>query len=584
MTESPTLRERRNLWRSHVAERDLDGRPVLNVGVTASFTAEPLAPYLGTALLDGGIEAEIEFADFNQIPQVCLDPEAHLPGADVIVVLWRIEDIMANLLDSALATRGGDALVSMVNEAEMIGAMVAQLTQTHDGPVLVSTPSQPVGFGIDPSDDVEARALRTWRQGIETAFIDAATSGVKLPIVVDLAAAQQSVGIVPSFDERKWQMYRQPFAEELWAELAGRIAAANERLHTPPPKVLALDCDNTLWGGIVGEDGLGGIELGQAFPGSAFRDFQIAAKRLREQGILLAIVSKNELADVEEVFESHDDMVLKPDDIAAWRVNWEPKPDNLASIADELNLGIDSFVFVDDSDHEIASVRSRLPMVTALQVPEEPAELPSLLARSGLFRSRSVSAEDRQRTEMMLAERARTSERSEMSQEEFLASLGLWVEVFDVGTEQLGRTAQLINKTNQFNLTTRRRTESEVAMLLDSDDHRVVAMRVGDRFGDYGITGVAVVERGEDTSSIDTFLMSCRVLGRGVETAFLHKLVDGERDQGAALVTGQYLATQKNAQVADFYERNGFSPTAEAGEFEVSATEGPTPPPHLELR
>ena len=579
MVERPTLRERRNAWRALKREPDESATPI-RIGVAASFTAEPVEPYLGWALSERGMAADITFADFGQIPQVCLDPDAHLPGSDAIVVLWRLEDLVPNALDRALGERGGDAAAELIEEARLLGTLTAQLAKNAGVPIILGTPPTPVGFGIDPQDSVETVLLRSWRQKAEDAFLEGAMGGSAQPMIVDMAAVQSVAGVGASFDQRKWLMYRQPFAEDLYGDLGDRLTEVVVALHRPSPKVLALDCDNTLWGGIVGEDGLGGIAIGQTFPGSAFRDFQLTAKRLKEQGVLLAIVSKNEHADVLEVFEKHDEMVLRPDDIAAWRVNWEPKPDNLASIAEELNLGLDSFVFVDDSDHEVASVRSRLPMVHTLQVPEEPAELPSLVPSSGLFRMRSISAEDRARTDMMLAEQARNTERAEMSQEEFLESLGLWVEVFDAGEEHLARVTQLINKTNQFNLTTKRRTEAEVSALLDDDDYRVAALRVGDRFGDYGITGVSIVERQGEHAEIDTFLMSCRVLGRGVETAFLSNVVAGEQER----VLGRYLPTQKNAQVADFYERHGFDDAGEDGSFEIAAESAPEIPNHLDVR
>ena len=284
-----------------------------------------------------------------------------------------------------------------------------------------------------------------------------------------------------------------------------------------------------------------------------------------------------------EVFEQHDGMALTADDIAVWKVNWMPKSGNLAEIAQELNIGIDSLVFVDDSSYEIAEVNGAQPLVTTVQVPEDPAELPALLAATGLFRHLRVSDEDRARTEMVLAEKEREAAGSAMDRETFLASLELQVDVFTPGEEHIGRLAQLTNKTNQFNLTTQRRSEAEISALVESETHEVRAMRVRDRFGDYGIVGLAVMETGDTEWEVDSFLMSCRVLGRGVETALLSTIVDDAAAAGARRVRGRYLPTPKNGQVADFYERHGFEAAEADGETTATIASAEPAPPHITI-
>jgi FkbH-like protein len=276
-------------------------------------------------------------------------------------------------------------------------------------------------------------------------------------------------------------------------------------------------------------------------------------------------------------------MVLSGDDITTWRVNWEPKPENIASIITELNIGADSVVFVDDSPTEALEVESRIDAVRALLVPEELADLPSLLASSGLFRGLRASEEDRIRTEMMRTEATRRRAAETTDRDGFLASLELRVSFGAVTESDIARVAQLTQKTNQFNLTTIRRDEREVRDLIAAPAAHVYAIRVSDRFGDYGLVGVAVVDVGA-VWTVESLLLSCRVLGRGVETAFLAAIVDAARAGGANAVAGRFVPTRKNEQVADFYPRHSFAPRDEPGTFalELASTTVPNPA-HIEL-
>lgn len=517
----------------------------------------------------------IQVAPIGQIQQTVLDPDNAFDGrVDHLVVLWRIEDLVADDLDRFL---GGDD-----DAGERIVAAVDELVSVvARGPATgVATTMSIPGLPLDGTLDLRDPAISLRLGGLHGRIVASAlsvardVSGLGL---VDLDALQRTVGIT-AFDAAKWMLYRQPYSSDMLAAIADALATAIERSSTPTPKVLALDCDGTLWGGIVGEDGPGGIELGNEFPGRAYADFQRVCRRMQRSGVMLVIVSKNNHEDVVEVFERHDGMVLRTDDIAAWRVNWEPKSDNLASLAAELNVGLDSFVFVDDSPHEIAEVAARVPEVTSVMVPEDIEGLPALLAESGLFRDMRTSDVDAQRTRMMHEEQAREQTAAAMSKEEFLASLDLTVDYFAPEPEHLARVTQLIGKTNQFNMTTIRRTAAEVAALAESDSHIVRAIRVSDRFGDYGLVGVAIVERTPSHAAIDTFLMSCRVLGRGVESAFLAALVD---ELGAGVsVRGEYRPTRKNAAVAEFYVDHGFT-QLDDGVFELAPGGAIDAPDHV---
>lgn len=566
------------LWREHLSSAPAE--PDISIGVAGSFTAEPVEAALGLGLLEAGWAAPLlRFADYNQLHQLCLDPEATLGGpVDHIVTLWRVEDVFADLTERFLD--GDDAAGTAITEGVgELGQMLAQLAGTGVS-LTVSTPPAPRPWGVDAGDPRATMRLGSLHRSATEAFVGPLIGAAQVSWV-DVDALVRSAGERAVYDDAKWAMYRQPFANAVWDSVGSAAAAVVARQHRPAPKCIVLDCDNTLWGGVIGEDGLSGIALGTVFPGSAFSVFQRRLKQLREAGVLLAVASKNDHAAVQEVFDSHDGMVLSSDDIASWRVNWAPKSQNIAEIAAELNIGIDSLVFVDDSSYELAEVAAAHPDVERLQVPEDLEDLPSLVGRSGLFRHLRVSAEDRARTSMMLAEAARRDRQAELSPEDFLHSLELKVEFFAPEEVHVARVAQLTNKTNQFNLTTIRRTEADISGLLDSDDHAVRAIRVSDRFGDYGLVGLAIVETGGDQWVVETFLMSCRVLGRGVDTAFLAGIVADAGGAGAKSLQGRYVPTVKNGQVADFYQRHGFEGEDET--FTMVVADGLDCPGHITL-
>jgi FkbH-like protein len=565
--------------------RARDARPDVSVGVAASFTAEPLEAQIGAALLDAGFaDPDIRFAEYNQLHQVCLEPSATLgDGLDFVILLWRIEDVFERQFGVYLAG-DDDAGATICNDVAQLAELVRRADASSPATVIASTPPHPAGWGVDLRDPTTSIRVGSLHRDVMSTWLDALGEAPAVPLV-DLDALQRHAGQARIFDAPKWAMYRQPYRGEFWQLLGAQLADEILRHRSAPPKCIIVDCDNTLWGGVVGEDGVGGLELGDAFPGRAFQEFQAQLRRLAAQGVMIAVVSKNNEADVLDVFESHDGMVLGAGDVTAWRVNWEPKPENIASIVSELNIGADSVVFIDDNPVEILEVSKRVPGVRCLLVPAELAELPDLVADSGLFRGLRASSEDRKRTEMMQSEAMRRDVSQTMDREDFLASLELRVSFLPSADADVARVSQLTLKTNQFNLTTVRRDEKEIRDLLAAPTAEVYAIRVADRFGDYGIVGVAIAEICADAWSIDTFLLSCRVLGRGVETAFLSAVASEAARQGALRLIGHYAPTRKNGQVADFYIDHDFTPVAtEPASFALDlTTRGVDVPTHIDL-
>ena len=538
------------------------------IGLAASFTPTLLVGPMLAAAPEG---CEVLTADYNQVHQTLMDPGSafeHVP--DRLVVLWRVEDVFGPALTDWVV-RSGDSAV-LREDVQQLGALVAQAARHGGIPVVVSTPPVPELPWLDPLDTRTSVRLAVLHGQLVAAFLEGL--GEAPVTLVDLAALVRTVGAAQAFDARNDLMYHQPFTGEFARTLGTLVGQALAGIGRPPPKVIAIDADNTLWGGILGEDGPDGIVVGDSFPGSAYRALQQGLVYQAANGALLALVSKNNATDVDEVFEVRaGDLVLTPKHLAASRVDWNSKADNLVAIAEELRLGLDSFLFIDDSDVELEEVRQRLPDVHVLKVSDEPEDVAQLTASLAAFRFARVSDEDRSRTAMMQVEGdRREAAAAAPSQAEFLRSLGLTVRVFEPTSAQVGRLTQLVNKTNQFNLTTVRRNEAEMQELLGSPDHRLYAAEVADRFGGYGLVAVAIVDKsdaGDGAWGIDTFLMSCRVLRRGVEDALLQCLADDAAAAGAVTLVGSYVPTQKNSQVATFYPDRGFR-EVEQGRFEAS--------------
>lgn len=329
-------------------------------------------------------------------------------------------------------------------------------------------------------------------------------------------------------------------------------------------KCLVLDLDNTLWGGILGEDGVDGIKLGGEYPGNVYYRWQHSLLQLSKNGVILAICSKNNENDVIEAWENNPNMVLKRDNFSSVRINWQDKVTNIKDIADELNIGLDSMVFVDDNPVECELVRSLLPQVVVPDFPEKPYLLMPFFKSlvDHYFRIYAVTDEDKAKTEQYRANAIRNSLQARFdNMEDFLRSLSMEIDIIPTNEHNLPRIVQMTQKTNQFNLTTRRYTEADVRQRVNQGWH-IYCINVKDRFGDNGITGTIFLEPlADDAMAIDTFLLSCRILGKGIEDAFIRTVLNQLRHEGIDRVTADYLPTAKNQQTADFYDRQGMTCT-----------------------
>lgn len=392
--------------------------------------------------------------------------------------------------------------------------------------------------------------------------------GLKAPLyfhICDLEFLAHRHGGMQARDDRAWFESKQPCSSSLLVEFAREAAHLIGSLQRAPKKVLVLDLDNTLWGGVVAEDGLTGIELGDTSPrGEAFKAFQKYILSLKQRGVLLAVASKNDHAKALEVFEKHPEMMLRMDDVVSFKANWEPKSDNIRQMAGELNLGLDSFVFVDDNPAEVEIVRQFAPDVTTILLGPDPSGYVGQLQDCRLFEPRNITPEDAERTNQYRSEAQRKAlESSGTNMDSYLESLGMEGAIFEFTEADVPRLSQLINKSNQFNLTTRRRTEADLLALMNDSVHIGFSVRLKDRFGDHGLISVIIGRKRDETMEIDTWLMSCRVLKRQVEEEVLNELVRLAIKRSCSSLTGIYLPTAKNEMVRDFYPRMGFTLTSE---------------------
>jgi FkbH-like protein len=513
------------------------------IAVAATFTAELVLDSIQYWTSARELSAKVEFAPYNQVVQQLLDPASLLSSnrRGLNVVLLRLEDLRkyGNGASQSAATAGETEIEIEQNLRQLLGA----LKSAAAGGVT------PYLFRIcPPSPAIRAEFFSRMEELAQSELLG--QGNIQLP-AADGPTAIHPVG--EYYDCDTDQLGHVPYTALYFAALGTWICRALSALTQPPYKVIVLDCDQTLWTGVCGEDGPMGIRLDP--PRRALQEFMRAQ---HDAGMLLCICSKNNEEDVTQVFERRTDMPVARTHIAAWRINWQPKSDNLKALAAELQLGLDSFIFVDDNPVECADVAMNCPGVLVLQLPEDVSIVPAWLSQVWEFDHLRVTEEDRKRTVMYLQNSRRDQFRTTSSSlSEFLAGLEIRVEIAEMAPNQLGRVAQLTNRTNQFNFTTRRRSEADLQGLLSRENFNVLAITVSDRFGDYGLVGAVFFETASDALNIDTFLLSCRVLGKGVEHRILRHLGEVAVSRSLPFVNVPFVPTPKNKPAQAFFEGVG---------------------------
>ncbi|MDB5422834.1 MAG: hypothetical protein JWQ29_250 [Phenylobacterium sp.] len=529
----------------------------LKLGLVGDGTLALLAPVIAGSGLRHGLLIEAAEGSYGSMVQEAMDPSGplHAAGLDMLLIASNARSL--GLLKAA---------DSRVDAERRVDAAFAQLKLVADGfrgsvaaAILMQSvvpPLEPLFGSFDRVEAVSGYAMVEALNGRLAAW--AAEGQV---ILVDIARLAASVGLEHWDAPRHWHASKLSFAPEMAPVYGDVVARTVAALRGRARKCLVLDLDNTLWGGVIGDDGVGGIQLGQgSASGEAFLAIQQIALELRRRGVVLAVCSKNEEAAARIPFREHPDMLIREEDIAVFQANWTDKAANLRAIAETLNIGVDALVFLDDNPAEREQVRRELPLVAVPELPDDPALYPRMLMSAGYFEAVAFTQDDRERAGMYQANAARAAAVSASGDlGSYLASLEMTCTIRPVDALSRQRVAQLINKSNQFNLTTRRYTEAQVEAAEADPGRHLAQVRLVDKFGDNGIICVLIADKAPGQWTIDTWLMSCRVLGRRVQDACLAHLAGVARSEGANRLVGRYIPSPKNAMVADHYAKLGFT-------------------------
>ena len=534
----------------------------LKVALLSSFTSEFLHdPIIAYAFLDG-IRVEIFQAGFGQYQQEILDADSDLYRWKPDVVILAVEgEVWAPFLYDRYEPDIGAKKNRMITQEPQ--STITNLLRTFRSrctvPLFIHNLFPPVWRRLGILDGYVGSGQGTLVNQVNEHLL-ALGQEISALYVVDYAGLVSRFGAANWFDARMAHYAKAPIARPMLGYLAKEYAKYFRAITGKSRKCVVVDLDNTLWGGVVGEEGVRGIQLGATYPGSAYQMFQRDLLNLQKRGIILAVSSKNNEADVQIVFSAHDQMVLKREHFSAWKVNWNPKSQSIIEIAKELNIGLDQIVFVDDNLAECEQVSSALPTVTVIPLPKQPEQFSVALLDEGLFDRLSLSEEDLRRSDLYRQRANAEALRAESgSLKDYYRSLEMETTFNQVNGASLSRAAQLTQKTNQFNVTTIRYSESDLRSRLADPEWILTTVQVRDRFGDNGIVGLMMAQAIGQRLEIDTCLLSCRVIGRTVETAMMAYLVNRAAARGLETIVGRIIPTAKNEPVRDLFERHGFT-------------------------
>jgi len=527
------------------------------LGLIASATTSFMAPAIIGTGARHGFAIEVIAADYGQHIQAAIDPTSPINRGACDAVLVAIDHHALNLAstpgDPAAADAALDAALRQVD-------LIRDGLKRNGSPTLiVQTVARPPELLLGSFDYLAHGAMRQQIDRFNRELAARLTDSTDR--LLDVAGLAETVGLGAWHDPALWHLAKASVAQPmlpLYAEWLCRVVAA---IQGKSRKLLVTDLDNTVWGGIIGDDGLNGIRTAQGDPtGEAFLAYQRMLLDLRARGVVLAVSSKNDDATARKVFHKHPDILLREDHFAVFQANWNDKASNIRAICETLSLGLDAVVFVDDNPVERGQVRAALPQVAVPELPADPALVPRTVLAAGYFETVSLSAEDRQRADYYSANARRVAlEETSGNIDDYLDSLNMVATFAAFDDQSRLRVTQLINKTNQFNLTTRRYTEEEVAAVIADPTCLTLQGRVTDIFGDNGIITALICRPAGADWEIDTWLMSCRVLGRRVESAVLAQLIEKARTRGIARLIGLYRPTERNGIVRDLYPGLGFT-------------------------
>jgi FkbH-like protein len=531
------------------------------LGLCSTFTLQPLSEFIHLGLATLPVRPKLVHADLDNIEQSLLDPcsPVHVSKPNALLVIWRLEELAPILVERPWGMSAEERKATAREVVERIKSLVELYVKNFVTPLFLSSLPAPPVLGRRFADTHSETGLNVIRQEINSELLRLSNRH-RSCYIFDFSSWVERRG-ESVWDKRMDAFARQPIAVTSAPSFSAYVRRTMAPLVRPARKVLALDLDNTLWGGILGEVGIAGLQIDQDFPGKIFRRIQFAALALKDQGVLLVLISKNNYQDVVDAFDALPKMPLKLDDFVTVRVNWEPKSSNLLDIARQLNLGIDSFVFIDDTAFEREQMLCALPDVAVLRNTEDPLSILNALLECPYFDAYRVTEEDRLRGNDYGSQGKREALMEKSGTiDSFLRSLDLKVEIRPVDDLGVGRAVQMLMKTNQFNLTTKRHSEADILRYIADTKNLVISLSLRDRFGDQGVVGLAImIDGNHEIAVLDSFLLSCRALGRGVEDALWASLVTRAAVMGFKELHSSYLPSGKNIQCRTLFKRLGMT-------------------------
>jgi len=552
------------------------------IGIISTFNVQNLSAILCKEGAD--LEVNVKIAPFGQVIPLLMNPEDPFWSQELdALLIWTQPELISSefartiqFLDASPERR--------LDDAQQFSELLLQLPSSIKT-ILLPTWTPPDLFDGCPSISWDSemgigRALLDLNAHL-MGQLDADTRFVVMDTMRWIAS-----GGVDAQNSKLWFLTKTPYSIPVFESCAQDILACLRAIQGKRRKAVLVDLDNTLWGGVIGDVGMDGLRLGgHDGRGEAFVALQNELKRLQNRGIILGILSKNEESTALDTIENHREMILRRADFAGWRINWHDKAQNLESLVSELNIGLDSVVFLDDNPSERDRVRSAFPQVLVPELPKDPLEYPRLIRRLRCFDAPVISEEDRKRTELYRSERERRLEKTTVgSLDQWLHSLDLTVSVESIKEQSLARAIQLLNKTNQMNLSTRRMTESQISDWAQQAGRYLRVFRVEDKFGDYGLCGLGSLEWGSSGEAhLCDFLLSCRVMARGVEESMLYALAKIAKQQGAQTVLAKRSPTEKNKPCLDWFDALEMS-RLEGDHYHIDLSKLKTSPKHINLR
>ena len=549
------------------AKKDMSDLKECKVAILGNCSTQHLATALKGYGYKENYNLNIFDSDYNQIDSQIMDDDSELyqHNPEFVLIYMSAEKLYEQFCDMNLESRA--------EFADIIIQKISNYWATLNNKIKTNI----IQFNFIEIDD---RIFGNYANKTPNSFIYQLrklnfnlmelSSNTKNAFIVDLSTIQNFYGRENVYDDKLYYIAKMPLSTNILPEVAKQVVDVIKTLHGKLKKCVILDLDNTLWGGVIGDDGLKSIQIGELGLGHAFSEFQMWLKELKNRGILLAICSKNNEDTAKEPFEKHPEMVLRLDDISMFVANWENKASNIKNIQATLNIGMDSMVFIDDNPFERNLVRGMIPDITVPELPEDPALYLSYLKSLNLFETASYSENDKDRTKQYQAQAQRvTMQNSFENFDEYLKSLEMVATAHKFDEFEIPRISQLTQRSNQFNLRTIRYTEAEIEEICKDDKYFTLSFSLKDKFGDYGLISVVIMEKQDDkTLFLNTWLMSCRVLKRGMEEFIINKVIETAKENGFKKVIGEYIKTPKNSMVENIYSKLGFADLGN-GKFEA---------------